>query len=98
MNNVFARHYICKTVKGKCSEDPSVSKLKLTNKKDEDEDLAEVGDRKVVPVAHRGGCDGQEPDAVTEPQFSGGPGVTHIQNWTRQSPIRHFSAHSLILS
>ena len=27
MNNVFARHYICKTVK--CSEDPSVSKLKL---------------------------------------------------------------------
>ena len=67
-----------------------VSRVRLTNKKEEDEDLAGVRDRKVVSVAHRGGCDGQEPDAVSEPQFSGWSGMTHIQNCARQCALRHF--------
>ena len=64
-------------------------KTVLTNKKEEDEDLAGVRDRKVVPVAHCGGGDGQEPDAVNEPELSGRPGVTHIQNWPRQCALGH---------
>ena len=49
------------------------AKLKLTNKKEEDEELAGVRDRKVVSIPDSGCRDGQEPDAVSEPHFSGWP-------------------------
>ena len=41
--------------------------VKLTRDEEKDDDLAGVCDWEVVSVAHRGGGDDQEPDAVRKP-------------------------------